>query len=201
MTSSKTLSDIQLTDLLKVSDHSAFNEIYERYFYLVFTHAYKKLRDEEQAKDVVQDVFATLWFKRETNLPAINLAGYLFTAVRNKIFDLFAHEKVTTKYFDSLSNYLESHSGEVTDHRIREKQLEAYIERSVQQLPPKMKLIFEMSRKENLSHKDIAQQLGTSENNVSKQLNNALRVLKTKLSITIFALLFVRLFYFLSQIN
>ena len=161
---------------------------------MLFVHAYKKVRDEEQAKDVVQDVFANLWFKREFSLPSTNLAGYLFTSVRNKIFDLFAHQKVATKYLDSLSNYLETHQSSPTDHHIREQELAVYIEQQIQKLPPNMKKIFEMSRKEQLSHQEIAKELNTTENNVSKQLNSALRVLKTKLSI-LFILLLVICYY------
>jgi RNA polymerase sigma-70 factor (ECF subfamily) len=186
-------SDNDLLQLLKESDHTAYNEIYRRYFYLTYTHAYKKLRDEEAAKDIVQEVFATLWFKRDFNLPQSNLPGYLFTAVRNKIFDLFAHQQVEAKYADSLKDYLSNHSNAPTDHLVRENELKAYIEKEIQALPPKMKLIFEMSRKENLSHKEIAEQLNISENNVSKQVNNALRVLKTKLGIIIYIVLLIKI--------
>jgi len=179
------LSDNELINLLKESDHSAYNEIYHRYFYQTYVHAYKKLRDEEQAKDIVQDVFAALWFKREHNLPTSNLPGYLFTAVRNKIFDLFAHQQVKSKYIESLQVFMTKQTSEPTDHLIRENDLKAYIEKEIQTLPPKMKRIFEMSRKENLSHKEIAEQLNVSENNVSKQVNNALRALRTKLGIIV----------------
>jgi RNA polymerase sigma-70 factor (family 1) len=182
----KTISDNELIELLKGSDHSAFNEIYHRYFYLIFTHAYKKLPNEEQAKDIVQDVFASLWFKREVNLPTSNLAGYLYTAVRNKIFDLFAHQQVQSKYLDSLNAYLTTQVNIPTDHLIRENQLKAYIEKEIQALTPKMRLIFEMSRKENLSHKEIAEKLGTTENNVSTQVTTALRILRTKLGLITF---------------
>lgn len=188
----KKISDAQLISLLKESNHSAYNEIYHRYFYLIFTHAYKKLRDEEQAKDIVQDVFANLWFKRDFNLPASNLAGYLFTAVRNKIFDLFAHQQVESKYVESLKDYLNTHSSVPTDHLVRENQLKAYVEKEIQALPPKMRLIFEMSRKQQLSHKEIAEQLNVSENNVSKQVNNALRVLRTKLGMLAWLLLLIK---------
>lgn len=184
-----TLRDNVLIELLKESDHSAYNEIYHRYFYLLYTHAYKKLRDEEQAKDIIQDVFTTLWFNREDNLPTSYLAGYLFTAVRNKIFDLFAHEQVKTKHLDSLKAYLSTHSTAPTDHGVRENELKAYIEKEIQALPPKMRQIFEMSRKEHLSYKEIAEELNVSENNVSKQVNNALRVLRTKLGVFISFLL------------
>jgi RNA polymerase sigma-70 factor (family 1) len=179
----KALSDMKLVDLLKSSDHAAYTEIYNRYFYLLYTHAYKKLRDEEQAKDIIQDMFATLWFRREFDMNTSNLAGYLFTAVRNRIFDLFAHDQVKYKYIDSLNKYLETHNPISADHLARENELKAYIEKAIQALPPKMKRIFEMSRKEYLSHKEIAEKLGTSENNVSKQITAALRVLRTKLGL------------------
>lgn len=176
-----TLSDVELIDLLQESDHAAYTEIYHRYFYLLYLHAYKKIVDEEQAKDIVQDVFAALWFKREFNLPDTNLAGYLYTAVRNKVFDLFAHQQVAARYLQSLDDYLASKQSISTDHRIRENELKSYIEKEIQALPPKMKRIFELSRKENLTHKEIAKRLDTNTNNVSKQLNTALKVLKTKL--------------------
>lgn len=177
-----TLSDSELLQLLKQSDHSAYNEIYHRYFYLLYVHAYKKLRDEEQAKDVVQDVFATLWIKRDFDLQVKNLAAYLFTATRNRIFDLFAHEQVKTRHLDSLKEYLSWNTNPPTDHRIRENNLKVYIRQQIDALPPKMRKVFELSRMEELSYKEIAEQLHTSENNVSKQVNNALKVLRTKLS-------------------
>ncbi len=188
-----TISDNELLQLLKESDHAAYTEIYHRYFYLLYTNAYKKLRDEEQAKDIIQDLFATLWFKREHDLPNTNLAGYLFTALRNKIFDLFAHQQVASKYIDSLQDYLSTHTSVPTDHLVRENELKAYIEKAIQALPPKMKCIFEMSRKENLCHKEIAERLNVSENNISKQVNNALRVLKTKLGIIIYLYFLMKL--------
>jgi len=187
------LSDDKLIQLLKESDHSAYTEIYNRYFYLIYTQAFKKLRDEDQAKDVLQDVFAALWFKRGSDLQLNNLGGYLYTAVRNRIFDLFAHEQVKSKYIDSLDAYLSTRTSVPTDHLVRENDLKAYIEKEILSLPPKMRLIFEMSRKRNLSHKEIAQQLNVSENNVSKQVNNALRVLRARLG------LFLYLFFLLKH--
>jgi RNA polymerase sigma-70 factor (family 1) len=186
MTDYKAISDNELISLLKESDHSAYNEIYHRYFFLIYTHAYKKLRDEDQAKDVVQDVFAALWFKKDSNLPTSNLAGYLYTAVRNKVFDLFARQQVQSKYIDSLHVFLINTTSVPTDYRIRENDLKAYIAKEILALPPKMRKIFELSKNEQLSHKEIAKQLNISENNVSKQVNNALRILRTKLGILIY---------------
>jgi RNA polymerase sigma-70 factor (ECF subfamily) len=177
----KAFSDIELIQLLKQSDHAAYNEIFHRYFDLTYIHACKKLDDKEQAEDVVQEVFAYLWFKRESIPQVNNIAAYLFTSMRNKIFDIFAHEQVKTKHLDSLKEYLISNTTVSTDHRIREKELNAYIEQSIQALPRKMRLVFELSRKEQLSYKEIAEQTSTTENNVSKQINSAIKILRMKL--------------------
>ena len=178
-------SEKDLLRLLTGGDHSAYTEIYNRYFRLIYTQAVKKLQDEEQAKDVVQEVFAGLWFKRESSGKIKDLAAYLFSAVRNKIFDLFAHQQVQQKHFDSLISLLSEKPVISTDYLVREAQFKAYIDQQIQALPPKMRVVFEMSRKQELSYREIAEQLSTSENNVSKQINNALRILKTKLGIII----------------
>jgi RNA polymerase sigma-70 factor (family 1) len=182
----RTLSDGQLLYLFEKGDQVAYTEIYNRYFYLLYCHAYKKLRDEEQAKDIVQDLFATLWAKRNVKLSTGNLGGYLYTAVRNRIFDFFAHQKVESTYIQSLMNYISTVKSVATDSLVREKEFRACIEKEIQALPPKMRLIFELSRIENLSHQEIAAKLNISENNVSKQVNNALRVLRTKLGLILY---------------
>jgi RNA polymerase sigma-70 factor (family 1) len=189
----KNLSDAKLIDLLNESDHTAFTEIYRRYAYPTFIHAHKKLQDEDQAKDVVQDLFTSLWHKRNTyKIDGNTLGSYLYIAMRNRIFDFFARQKVESKYINSLNNYIAASNTASPDHLIREKELKSYIDKEIQALTPKMRIIFELSRKEQLSNREIAEKLNTSENNVSKQVNNALRILKTKLGIIIFIYLFIK---------
>jgi RNA polymerase sigma-70 factor (ECF subfamily) len=181
MAAISSLSDNELLRLLGQDDHNAYSEIYHRYFHLIYVHAIKKVQDKEQAKDVAQDVFTYLWFKREKTSQINDLAAYLFTSARNKIFDLFAHEQVEQKHVDSLQKFYSKNPIHPTDHQTRERDFQAYINKQIAELPPKMRLIFEMSRKEQLSYKEIAEQLDTTENNVSKQVNKAVRVLRTKL--------------------
>jgi RNA polymerase sigma-70 factor (family 1) len=184
-----TFSDIELLRLLKELDHAAFKEIYNRYFYLIYTHAYKKLRNEELAKDFTQDVFTNLWLKKDCCLKVTNLGGYLFTAVRNRIFDFFAHQKVESDYITSLTKYITKADNEPADFLVRERELKVYIEREIEKLPSKMKLIFELSRKEQCSYQEISQRLQISENNVSKQLRSAIKRLRTKLGLIAFLIL------------
>ncbi|MDT3401046.1 RNA polymerase sigma factor [Mucilaginibacter terrae] len=186
----KKLSDQELLVLIKDDDHLAYEEVYHRYYFLLFTHAYKKVNRAEEAKDVIQDIFTKLWSNRN-NLSATNLAGYLYTAVKNKVFDLYAHERVKFNYVHAFQEYINNYQFSAADHLIREKQLRIAIDQEIEQLPPKMRRIFNLSRKEHLSHSEIAQQLETSENNVSKHINNAIRILKLKLGVISFLYLFI----------
>ncbi|SEM72577.1 RNA polymerase sigma-70 factor, ECF subfamily [bacterium A37T11] len=179
--------DEKLLVLLKQGNHAAYAEIYHRYKYVLQSHAYKKLGDFEEAKDVLQEVFTTLWTKRESLLITSNLSGYLYNAVRNHIFNLLAHKKVSTKYLESLQNYLnEGHND--TENHIIEHEFAEEINREIDALPARMREIFILSRKKGLSHKEIADQLQLSEQTVSKQVSNALTILRKKLRFLLFFL-------------
>jgi len=180
MSTYNNLSDIQLTELLKASDRIAFTEIYNRYHKLVLIEAYKKLRNLDQAKDIVQDLFTTLWLKRE-NVPIVsNLAGYLITAVKNSILNFFEHQHVQSKYIASLADYVNTGNIAHTDYLVREKEWEKYICAAIESLPIKMKAVFNLSRKSNLTHKEIARKLSLSERTVNAQILNAILRLKAK---------------------
>lgn len=176
----KQFSDFDLIELLREGDETAFTEIYERYKWILYNHAYKKLKSREEAKDVIQELFAGLWTKRSTVSFNSNLSGYLYTAMRNKILNLIAHQQVADKYIDSLERFT-NQGNFITDHLIRERQLAQQIEKEIASLPPKMKTLFLLSRKEHLSHREIACKMEISEETVKRQMKNALKTLRLKL--------------------
>ena len=185
MTGYNVLADLELYALLKAGDKVAYTEIYNRYFSLLYLHALKRLRDEEAARDLIQDLFTTLWVKREVLTTRSNLSNYLYTAVRNGVFNFIAHQKVASKYINELPDKIEP-SECMTDHLARERQLTALIEKEIAELPEKMREIFLLSRVEGLSHKEIAERLGISELTVKTQVKNALRILRGKLGFIIY---------------
>jgi RNA polymerase sigma-70 factor (family 1) len=176
------LSDLELSDLLKSGDHHAYSEIYTRYKGPLYIHAYNKLRNREEAKDLVQELFTVLWNKRETLLLTDNLASYLYGAVRNRVFRIIGRKGIESSYITSIQESVNK-SNCITDHRVRESLLQKMIDREIASLPPKMKEVFLMSRKDNLSHKEIADKLGIAEPTVKKQVNNALKTLRVKLGL------------------
>jgi len=179
MTALKTVTDQDLAILLKEGNHAAYAELYKRYYRLLFVHAYKRLGDEDHAKDIIQELFTKIWEKRETFYLKSSFSGYFFTSINNRIIDHFLKEGVKEKYINSFACFLEQGESKA-DYLVREKQLAALIENEIGQLPQKMREIFELSRKHHLSHKEIAERLSLSEKTVDRQVSNALMRLKDK---------------------
>ena len=175
------LQDTELVTLLKDRDEEAFTEIYNRHWKLIYAHVYKMLRDEDEAKDIVQEVFGNLWIKAASIKSNLNISGLLYTAARNKVFDLIEKNRVRADYIGEIAAFL-SDPVNTQLETIDEKRILEILEREIQKLPPKMREIFELSRKENLSHKEIAAKLNLSEQTVKKQVQNALKVIKPKLN-------------------
>jgi RNA polymerase sigma-70 factor (family 1) len=187
MAAYSTYTDQELVALLKGGDTLAFTEIYNRYKYLMQNHALKKLGDFDEVMDVLQDLFSQLWVKRELIPETTNLSGYLYIAVRNKIFNVLAHRSVNDRYVQSLQEFV-GEENYTTDLLIREREFLAMINREIEALPSKMRAVFQLSRNSSLSHKEIAAQLNLSEQTVSKQITNALKILRTKLGVNFFIL-------------
>ncbi len=175
-----TLNDIELTDLLRNGDHVAYTEIYKRYWALLFRNARKMLHDDEEATDVVQEVFTLLWEKASYFHLETSLSAYLYAAVRNKIINIINRQKLKVNYLSSLSSFLEIGSS-ITDETIRNRELAEQIEKEIALLPPKMRQVFELSRKAHLSYKQIAEEIDISEGTVKKQVHNAIKILRLKL--------------------
>ncbi|MGV3685233.1 MAG: RNA polymerase sigma factor [Daejeonella sp.] len=183
------LCDSELQHLLIMGDTYAFTEIYNRYKGVLHQHALNMLKDRDEAKDVLQELFTNLWVNRESIHVQSNLSGYLYTGVRNRVLTMIAHRQVESKYISSLGDFI--NKGEfITDHRVRERQLAELIEKEIDALPGKMREVFRLSRISNLSHKEIAEELSISEQTVRTQVRNALRLLRVKLGLlTLFSVL------------
>lgn len=179
------LTDPELVHLMQSNDQQAFAEIYQRYFSSLYIHAYNRIKDKDEAKDLVQELFTQLWSKRNKLDPGVNFSGYLYTWVRNLVLNAIAHQQVEAKY-RTLYPQLNGTSETNTDHRVRERQLAAVIEKEIQAMPPKMRTVFQMSRNANMNYKEIAQKLYLSEQSVRSHVKNALRTLKSRLSTLIY---------------
>ncbi|MCR8557329.1 RNA polymerase sigma-70 factor [Mucilaginibacter sp. BJC16-A38] len=173
-------SDTELANLLRSRDSMAYTEIYRRYWRILYGHIFKMLRDEDESKDILQELFSSLWTKAERIPEQHNLAGYLYVTARNLVLNSIRQRKFRSDYLSSIAAFA-NEASEATLHQLEERDLLAAIEREIQALPPRMRQVFEMSRKQNLTHKEIAESLGTAEETVKKQVHKSLKILRANL--------------------
>jgi len=174
-----TTSEEQLLTLMGQDDKRAFDEIYSYYWDKLFVYVVKIIKDEDEAYDIIQDVFVSLWLKRHT-LKLVSLKAYLFTAVRFKTLDHLNKAKRTVVLEES-HEALPGQDAHLEHYLANE--LSSQIQDKICELPGKMREIFILSRSEELSHRQISIKLSISDKTVKKQISNALRLLRFKLDL------------------
>lgn len=190
MTTLNILTDHQLIELLRKDDRSAFTEIYHRYAKSLtgFAVSNYKLFDLTDASDVLHDLFAWLWAERREIEITGSLKNYLFTAIRNRIIDHIRKNSSKQRYAAFLQALEESYAHSALQH-LEAKELKQFLENSLAQLSPRVQEIYNLSRKEHLSVKEIAERLAISEQTVKNQLTTALNYLKKSLPLLTFLLM------------
>lgn len=173
-------ADHILLDFLKEDDQLAYTEIFERYSKILVNHAYKMLGNQDEANDVVQEVFLSIWNKRNELAITGSLSSYLYKATKNRILNHIAHEKVVSRYADSISGFIEN-DYVLADSKLREEELEAIIAKEIALLPEKMREVFLLRKVEELSYDEIALQLNITDKTAKQQVYNSLKILREKL--------------------
>lgn len=176
------LTDQELVALLKEGNANAYTQLFDRYQPLLFVYACRITKDDDEAADIVQEVFLYLWDKKETIDLTGSILSYLYSAVRFKFFNLLDKKKVRLDYAESLKKFQQTASS-TTDHQLIEREMLRLIQERVDLLPRKLKLIYQLSRNSNLSTAEIAEQLNLSEKTVQNNLSLAVRELKLRLGI------------------
>lgn len=180
MSDYRNCTDAELVRLFDQDEEIAFSLIYRRYFELLLRHAYRMLRDPDEAGDAVQDVFANLWEKRRTLTVRQSLSAYLYVATQNSVLRRIERSKRSAAYLETLGELINDGSY-VTDEQVQVKELSQLIEKEIAKLPPRMQAAFRLSREKNLSNAEIGQKLGISTNTVRGQISNSLSILRKKL--------------------
>jgi len=178
---SSDLTDVQLIRLLKEDNAAAFAEIYKRYAKSLADFTASKLFNLEDAQDIIHDLFVKLWEDREQLNITSNLKTYLFTITRHRIIDKIRRNITREEYAAMLQSLVNAHQPNV-EQQIAAKELQQTIENSLNELSPKVKEIYQLSREENLSIPEIAEKLQLSEQTVKNQISTALSHLRKSLS-------------------
>lgn len=173
------LSDLELIALIRQDDCNSFAKIYERHWQDLFNTAYKRNRNREQCRDIVQNVFTDLWNRRKT-LIIVDLPAFLHTAIRFQVFKLIKQQPEQATLLELFDDIITSpvHS----DDTILEKEVLALVGIWIEALPAKRRKIFLLHYMEDLSTKEIASYLNISQKTVQNQLNTASHNLRIRLA-------------------
>lgn len=182
----KDFTDIQLLNLIKDDNESAFNELYNRYWKQLYLFAYKRVKSREVAEEIVQDFLANFWANRKKVNIQSSFEGYIYTSVKHLVLNYFAKEARKSLVFDSIASTNSNHDNS-TQEVILLHELRTVIAREVKSLPSKCRSVFELSRMQNKSNKEIAQVLGISEKTVEGHLSKALKRLRVTINFIVLA--------------
>lgn len=183
-------NDTLLLHQLEKGSRRAFNILFEKYWEKAFSDAYKRIKNYDDAKDIVQEIFTHIWINREKK-HIENLPAYLHVAIRNKVIKLISKQKPIHPFFDIL-NSIPGKNLQADGHVLWKEFFKSY-EALVERLPPKRREIFRLRFHEDLSTKVISMKLGISRKTVQNQLGKAIDALRVSfMQILIFTfLLFV----------
>lgn len=191
-------NDHDLLAASKEGDETAFRLLFEKYWDDLFKVALRRLYSADDAKDILQDVFLSFWRNIHHITLEESLGGYLYTALRNKIFN---HLEKDNKRLHRLlqHRFTPVECEENVFSRYTTKELECYIKKQVSNMPEKMRRIYLLSREEQMSNADIASLLKLSNQTVKNQLHYALSRLRKSLESRPFCLfLFISAYVLLS---
>lgn len=176
------LGEQELLSLIRGSDYAAFEELHRRHYQSLLIVAIRKIGDEDEAYDLLQDMFIELWDKRENFNIQNPLANYLKNRLWFKLSGYFRTKGFKEKHFRNFAAFLQAEEGnspylDTLEIREMDQQYElvmSVINRTIEEMPDKMREVFLMSRSNQYSIPEIAQLLNISPKTVKNQVNIAM---------------------------
>jgi len=175
----KGLPDRTLIDHCKEGNDRAFNELFRRYFNKLYQFSLKYVKDESIAEGLVLDLLLKIWQKSDQVGTAIEIAPYLFAAMKNTLFNHIRKRQEIMVPLDLVSEYEMVSSSPA--EAFEAKELQVAYSHTLTQLSPQRKKVFVMSREMDMNHKEIAAELKLSVNTVENHINASIRFLRREL--------------------
>ena len=164
---------------LKTGDEKAIDWLFREYYASMCQSAYRILPDEHLIEDLVQDVFYEIWKKRKTLKINTSIAAYLRQATRNKTLNYIRDQKIDFRNAPPKEELKSKNTLAV--QTLMADDLQQEIDAAIDSLPERCRLVFVLSRFEEMSYQEIADQLGISIKTVEHQIGKALRSLREAL--------------------
>jgi RNA polymerase sigma-70 factor (family 1) len=165
----------------QLGDEASFERMFRTHYARLCAFAATMIDDRDEAEEVVQTMFCRLWEQRNALDITISVQAYLFRSVRNACLNHIKKMKIRDNYkVTNLENL--NQNPEYQPDRTTHSELSKKLEKAIAELPEQCRLVFKLSRFEELKYKEIAEQLGISIKTVENQMGKALKVLRFKLA-------------------
>jgi len=174
------LSEKEVLEKIQSGNESAYEMIFRTFYQPLCRYAYSFLEDKEEAEEVVQSAFITVWEKRKSIDIQTSLKSYLYRMVRNGCLNVIKHEKVKQQHVAHEMAVTEV-SYESVSQKVYASELESKISEALKALPEQCRLVFQLSRFEELKYQEIADQLQISVKTVENHMGKALRIMREQL--------------------
>ena len=175
------LAEKEELELLRNASKKSFDILYHRYSGKLYNFVMKVSKgDSYIAEELVQRTFIKVWETRDYINPEKSFISYLCTIAKNMLLNEYEHQTIQFIY-EQYVKVKESDNDNSTENEVDKKLLEDYIDKLADELPPKRREIFILSRKDGLSNKMIAKQLNISESTIETQLSKALEFMKSQI--------------------
>jgi RNA polymerase sigma-70 factor (ECF subfamily) len=191
------IAEKNLLSALKNGDVKAFDKLFADYGKRLYYFALGYLKSDEEAEEVVQEVFLRIWRNRKHLNPDLSFKAYLFKIAYHYILELFEHIKRKNAYKHKIIEESLVFTDE-TNERLNYQMLLEKVEMLIEKLPPRQKEILLKRKKEGIPVKEIAQQLGISQKTVENHLTEAIKNLKNELGKEDVSVLFFCFFKYLN---
>lgn len=186
----------ELLSRLKNGDILAFDQVYELYSHKLFSFAFKILKNEAEADDIVQEVFVKIWESRHKLEDYKLLNSYIFTIAYNNSIDLIRKRINNAKYLEHLKNSAVINFTPTIISHIEYNELNIQTEKLIASLPERQKQVYLLHREEGLTYPEIAEKLGISKNTVENHMVKALKYLRQNIDNSLLInMLFASLFF------
>ena len=185
------LSDTQILTAIGQGDERIFEQVFRKYYAGLCTYGRSILHDADEAEEIVQNVFVSIWEKREEIEITQSLKSYLYRAVHNHCLNRIKHQKVRDEHQQYALHYQDA-SYESVSQTVYKNELEKQLAKAIEKLPEQCRIIFKLSRFDELRYQEIADQLGLSVKTIENQIGKALKILRIELAdyLPIFLLLY-----------
>ena len=182
-----------LIQALKTGSYKAFDKIYQLYAKRLYAYSLQFTKSAEDSEEIIQDVFVKLWTNREKIRQEDTLRSLLFIMTKHHVINAF-HSKVNEPVYEDYIDYKNELSINDTGRNLEYEEFVERFTKTVEKLPSTQQKIVILSKIQQLSNKEIAEELSLSEQTVKNQMSIALKVLRQKLLGIIWALVYIILY-------